>query len=212
MNKRLTLHYLPVLLLVTISTIIFYINKGNRNTITFIAFASGFISLTILSISLILGTLGLIRQRKNNVSTYFRRDIGIMGGFLALCHSITGLFVHLRGKTWLYFLNKTDNSYAIRLDNFGLANYTGLIAALLILVLIVTSNDFMLRKLKPVPWKNIQRLAYFMYAFIMVHCYFYRIGNKNHDVFLYYYIPILFVVIAFQAAGIILRHKKVAPF
>src|SRR5450631_4205630 len=120
MKERLKKHYIPLISLTIIAGLIFYIYRGKRDIITFIAQSTGYISLLILAILLIIGPINLLLKYKNPISTYLRRDIGILGGSLAVIHSITGLFVHLRGKMWLYFLNDAKH---VRLDNFGLANY-----------------------------------------------------------------------------------------
>lgn len=205
MKERLKKHYLPLISLVFIAGLFFFLKKSNRDAITFIAQATGYISITILTISIILGSVNLLLKHKNPISTYFRRDISIVGGFLAIIHSITGLFVHLRGKTWLYFLNKTDHGYSVRLDNFGLANYTGLISALVILLLLVTSNDYLLKKLNPRNWKNIQRLSYIMFILTLIHCYLYRIGKEDLNILYWFYLPLFITVLTFQIIGICLR-------
>ena len=200
--SRLKKHYLPLLSLVLLAVVIFYFERGNRDTVTFITQATGYISLMILTISLIIGSVNLLLKHKNPVSTYLRRDISIIGGALAVIHSITGLFVHLRGKPWLYFFTKTDNGYSIRLDNFRLANYTGLISVLIIILLIIISNDYFLKKLNPVRWKNIQRLSYLMFILTIIHCYFYRIGKENLNLFFWFYIPLFTIVLTFQIIGV----------
>jgi sulfoxide reductase heme-binding subunit YedZ len=202
---RLKKHYLPLLCLVFIAALILKLVWNKRDAITFIAQATGFISIIILTISLITGSVNLILKRRNPSSTYLRRDISIVGGILAVAHSVTGLFVHLRGKNWQYFLTKSDHGYAIRLDHFGLANYTGLISALIIIILLITSNDYLLRRLNPVRWKNIQRLSYLMFILALIHCYFYRIGKQNLNLFYSFYIPMIIVVLTFQIVGIWLK-------
>jgi sulfoxide reductase heme-binding subunit YedZ len=202
MNDRLKKHYIPLVSLIIIAGLIFYIYRGKRDTITFIAQSTGYISLVILTISLIIGPLNLLLNNKNPISTYLRRDIGILGGTLAVMHSITGLFVHLRGKMWLYFLNDAKH---IRLDKFGLANYTGLISALIIILLLVTSNDFYLKKLNPERWKNVQRLSYLMFILVALHCYFYRIGKDSHSIFFWLYIPLFTIVLILQIIGVYLN-------
>ena len=122
--QRIKKHYLPLLYLVFTAGLILKLVWNNRDAITFIAQSTGFISITILTISLITGSVNLILKHKNPISTYLRRDISIVGGVLAVIHSVTGLFVHLRGKNWQYFLTKSDHGYAIRHDHFGLANYS----------------------------------------------------------------------------------------
>jgi sulfoxide reductase heme-binding subunit YedZ len=199
MNERLKKHYIPLISLIIIAGLIFYIYRGKRDTITFITQTSGYISLVILAVSLIIGSLNLLLKYKNPISTYLRRDIGISGGILAVVHSITGLFVHLRGKMWLYFLNDAKH---VRIDNFGLANYTGLIAALIIILLLITSNDYFLKKLNPQKWKNVQRLSYLMFILIAMHCYFYRIGKDNLNIFFWFYIPLFTTVLILQIFGV----------
>jgi sulfoxide reductase heme-binding subunit YedZ len=204
---RLKKHYLPLLVLVSITGLFFYVNRSNRNTITLITQASGYISLIILSVSLVIGPVNLLLQKSSPVSTYFRRDLAIIGGILAVVHSIAGLFVHLRGKTWLYFLNETEKGYIVRLDHFGLANYTGLLSALIVILLLITSNDYLLRRLNPARWKNIQRFSYLMFILIIIHCYFYRIGKSNLSLIYWFYLPIFIIVFIFQMAGVWLKIK-----
>jgi len=205
MIERFKKHYFITLSLVFITGIIFYIRSTNLDAVTLITQSTGYISIILLTFSLTIGPINLILKRKNPVSTYFRRDLSIIGGSLAVIHSVAGLFVHLRGKTWLYFLNKTDQGFSIRLDNFGLANYTGLISALIIILLLITSNDYLLKKLKPYNWKNIQRLSYLIFFLTLVHCYFYRIGKEHLNIFYWLYIPVFIIVLTFQIIGICLR-------
>jgi sulfoxide reductase heme-binding subunit YedZ len=202
MKERLRKHYIPIATLVIISGLTFFIYRGKRDAITFITQTSGYISLVILAVSLIIGSLNLLLKYINPISTYLRRDIGISGGILAVVHSITGLFVHLRGKMWLYFLNDAKH---VRLDNFGLANYAGLISALIIILLLITSNDYLLKMLNPQKWKNVQRLSYLMFILIAIHCFFYRIGKDNLNMFFWFYIPLFTTVLILQIVGVYLN-------
>jgi len=205
---RLKKHYLPLLSLVLIAWVIFYIGWTNRDTITFITQATGYISIIILSISLIIGPVNILLKIKNPISTYLRRDISVIGGILALIHSIAGLFVHLRGNNWQYFLNKTEFGYSIRTDNFGLANYTGLISALIIVLLLITSNDYLLKKLNSTNWKNIQRLSYLMFILAIIHCFYYRIVKEHLNLIYSLYIPLFIIVLTFQMIGMWLKLTK----
>ena len=202
---RLKNHYLPLLLMILITGILFYFTWTKRDTVTYITQSTGYISLIILAISLLIGPLNLLLNNKNPISTYFRRDISITGGILAVIHTVAGLFVHLRGKTYLYFLNKSDGGYSIRLDNFGLGNYTGLISILIIIMLMITSNDYFLKKMSPGNWKNFQRLSYLMFILTLIHCYFYRIGKENLNTLYFLYIPLLSIVLIFQMMGMVKR-------
>ena len=207
MNDRLRRHYFPVITLMLFVVFIFYLKRGKRDAITFITDATGYISVVMLSVSLVMGTLNLLLKYKNPLSSYFRRDISIIAGSIAVIHSVTGLFVHMRGNGWQYFLNKTESGYSVRLDHFGLANYTGLFSALIIVLLLMTSSDYSLKKLGHVRWKSIQRLSYLMIALVFIHCYFYRIGNNNLSPFFWFYFPLLAMILTFQIMGVSIRLK-----
>jgi sulfoxide reductase heme-binding subunit YedZ len=206
--ERIKKHYIPLLILVLIASFLFFLNKGQKNTIVYITWSSAYISIALLTVSLVIGPVNLMLKRRNPVSTYLRRDISLTGGILAIIHSVAGLFVHLRGKTWLYFLNKTDEGYVIRTDDFGIANNTGLISALIIILLIITSNDYFLKKIEPDRWKNLQRSSYLMFLLALVHCYFYYAGRKNQENIYFFYLPVLVCVIVFQVWGVRLHSLR----
>jgi sulfoxide reductase heme-binding subunit YedZ len=207
--ERLKIHYLPLLSIVLIASFVFNHYWPKMDLITLITNASGYISIILITFSLLIGPFNLIFKRINPVSTYFRRDIGITGGIMAVIHSMAGLFVHFRGQNWQYFLTKTVSGHSIRLDDFGLANYTGLISALIIVVLLLTSNDFSFRKLNPAMWKNIQRLAYLAFIFAIIHSVYYKVIQTNLNLVWFLYLPILLMVFLFQMVGIRMKLRKI---
>ena len=202
---RFKSHYLPFISLVLIAGLILYFKWPNRDIITYITDVTGYLSIVGIAISLIIGSVNLLLNYKNPISTYFRRDLGITAGTLVVIHSITGLFVHLRGKNWQYFFTKTEHGYSIRLDDFGLANYTGLISALIIILLLITSNDYLFRKLNSTNWKIIQRFSYAMFILAIIHSVYYRIVTNNTNLIYYLYLPLFIFVLLFQLIGLRLK-------
>src|SRR5680860_1561788 len=102
---RFRIHYLPMLVASFIFCFIFYMLwKPTLPTIPFITYTSGYLSIFLLAVSLLLGPVNLMLKRKNPISTYIRRDIGVFGGILGVLHSVVGLFMHFTGKPWLYFV------------------------------------------------------------------------------------------------------------
>lgn len=214
MEARIKKHYLPLVLLSLIAAFLFILLWKTRDVLTFTADATGYLSLIFLAVSLAIGPVNLYLKKNNPVSSYFRRDLGIYAGVLALVHSFTGLFVHLRGQMWQYFFYKTEQGYTLRFDDFGWANETGLFAALLVIVLLATSNDYSFKKLKPLKWKNVQRLTYLMMALVLIHCLYYCMIGQNLKRIYALYLPLLTVILFFQLMGIILkiREKQAAKF
>ena len=158
-KSRLTNHYFPLIVLTLLIGLIFHFIWAKKDLITLTTDVFGYIAIVILAFTLIIGSINILLKRKNPTSSYFRRDIGIMGGILAVLHSVLGLFVHFRGNMWQYYLTKTSFGHTIRLDEFGIANYTGLLSGILILLLLATSNDYLFWKLQT-RWKKIQRFSY----------------------------------------------------
>jgi len=70
--------------------------------------------------------------------------------------ALIGLTVHLRGRTCLYFF-KQLHPLKLQDTQFGFANFAGLGAALLFLMLLALSNDFSVRTVGTRRWKSLQR-------------------------------------------------------
>ncbi len=189
--------------------LIFYLLwKPTLPIVPFITYTSGYLSIFLLAVSLLLGPLNLMLKLKNPISTYIRRDIGIFGGILGVVHSVVGLFMHFTGRPWLYFVEEVGESFAIRFGNFGLANYTGLFGALILVLLLIISNDYFLGKLKAVKWKNLQRSTYPMFVLVIAHSVFYRLNAGKEDLIMYLYLPLFLAILVFQLVGIRLKMKK----
>jgi sulfoxide reductase heme-binding subunit YedZ len=198
-----------MLVLSIIFCLIFYIFwKPTLPVIPFITYTSGYLSIFLLAVSLLLGPINLILRRRNPISTYIRRDIGIFGAILGIIHSVVGLFMHFIGKPWLYFVKEVGDDLIIRFGNFGLANYTGLFGALILILLLIISNDYLLGKLKAVKWKNLQRFTYLMFLLVIAHSIFYRLNANKEDLIIFLYLPMFLIVLAFQLIGIWLKMSK----
>ena len=60
MTGRLLKHYLPLLAAVLTAMLLFYIYRGQRDFITFIAQSTAYISLVILAVTLLIGPANLV--------------------------------------------------------------------------------------------------------------------------------------------------------
>src|SRR6476660_2557887 len=112
-----------------------------------LSMATGYTSVALIGWALLIGPWRVMRGRSAPVSTDLRRDVGIWGGLFGLAHVATGLFVHL-GDPLKYFLYRdSEHALPVRYDLFGFANWSGLAATLLLVLLLVISNDLSLRGL-----------------------------------------------------------------
>ncbi len=167
--------------------------------------ATGYVGAALLAITLSLGAWKILRGRSNPVSTDLRRDIGIWCGIFSLVHVAFGLNVHMKSWT-LYFVTDAGN---LRTDLFGLANYSGLAATLVIVVLLATSNDFSLTVLKSKRWKAIQRWNYFFAFLVVLHGFVYIATEKRILPFAFIFGVIGLWTAAMQYAGFQKRRREV---
>ncbi len=208
-GDRLKKHYLPLIGLTLISWLIFHFLWKNLTFIPFSVKLTGYIGIILIAFSLIIGPANILLKSRYPLSSHFRRDIGIYGGIIALYHSAAGLFVHLRGQMWKYFFDQNpDGGFALKYDNFRLANYIGLLAALLIILMLITSNDYSVKKLRPMNWKTIQRLAYFMFPMLVAHALFYKLMAKHLNEFYAIYLPLFLIVVLFQLSGMSIKIRQ----
>ncbi len=132
-------------------------------------FATGYLATGLLGLTLLIGPANLLLRRRNPVSNYLSRDIGTWAAIFSVVHVIFGLEVHA-GITDPLRMFVSDGSPLT--NSFGLANWTGLVATLIVVGLLAISSDFALRKLKARTWKNLQRLNYALFAVVIVHAFF----------------------------------------
>ncbi|HXG86167.1 MAG TPA: hypothetical protein VNI84_19255 [Pyrinomonadaceae bacterium] len=156
--------------------------------------ATGYVGAALLAVTLSLGAWKILRGQSNSISTDLRRDIGIWCGILSIAHIIVGLNVHMKSWT-LYFVTDAGGG---RTDIFGLANYTGLAATLVVVVLLATSNDFSLTVLKSKRWKAIQRWNYVFAALVALHAFLYIAVEKR-------IVPYIFIFGAFAVWTLIIQ-------
>lgn len=165
-----------------------------------ISLASAYVALIYLVFSLALGPYRVWRKIPNPVSFDLRRDVGIWTGLLATSHTAVGLTVHLRGRMWMYFLERL-HPIAIQKSWFGFANYSGAVAALVFVLLLAISNDLSLRKLGTARWKSIQRWSYVASGLTIAHGLAFQFVEKRKTGWVTVLMLMAALAIAFQVAG-----------
>jgi sulfoxide reductase heme-binding subunit YedZ len=181
LQSRLWRHHLPLALLSAASLFILYITRPYPDVITRASFATAWPALVLLTMTLLIGPWRILRGKAPVLSQDLRRDIGIWGGALGVAHAVIGNCEHLRGRPWLYYVYEKAHEHLvpIRHDMFGLSNYTGLFAGLILLALLATSNDVSLRKLGNPGWKSLQRWNYACFGLTAIHTFGYLLGIQS---------------------------------
>jgi sulfoxide reductase heme-binding subunit YedZ len=177
-----------------------------------ISIATAYVGVIFLAAALIVGPVNTLRGVSNPLSSSLRRDIGIIAGIFAVGHTIVGLQAHFGGDFVRYFFQRKSNGEvgAVRSDAFGIANHLGLIAVLIIVVLLIISNNVSLRKLGPRRWKGIQRYIYLAAGLVAVHGLIYQIIERRQPAFIACLIVIAVAAGIMQYLGFLRRQARLA--
>lgn len=167
--------------------------------------ATGYAAAVLLAVTLTLGAWNVLRGSVNNpVSSDLRRDTGIWCGIFSLLHVAFGLNVHMQNWT-LYFVTEAGKP---RVDLFGFTNYLGVLATLVVVVLLATSNDFSLRRFGRKRWKAIQRWSYVFAFLVAAHSVVYQIVEDRLLPFGFIFGAIALWMAAIQFAGFSKRRRE----
>jgi sulfoxide reductase heme-binding subunit YedZ len=198
-------HHLPLALLCLMSGGVLYVTRPYPQIIPRLAFASAYPALILLSASLLIGPWKVLVGERIAISFDLRRDIGIWAGIIGLLHTAVGQFVHMGGRFWLYYLYENwrkKHLQPFRHDIFGFANDTGLVAALILLLMLSTSNDVSLRKFGTPGWKSLQRWNYGCFALTAAHTFAYQTGvGGGRGLFLVTSTAAVLITVLLQFAG-----------
>lgn len=165
-----------------------------------LSMATAYAGLAFLVVSLGLGPWNVLVRRPNPASFDLRRDIGIWTGILAILHTAIGLTVHLRGRMWMYFL-KRFHPLKFQNGEFGFANFVGLGAALLFLMLLAISNDVSVRSMGIQRWKSLQRWSYAAFVLTVAHGIAYQLIEKRQLPWVFTFAALTLTILVIQALG-----------
>lgn len=164
--------------------------------------ATGYLSLVLIVLTLLIGPFKLLRQRRKPVNIDLRRDVGIWAGFNCVVHVIFGFQVHDRLGIVGYFLRETESGYTLLTNRFGIANWVGLVATIILLALLFTSNDLTLRRLKGRRWKALQRWNYGLAGLAFLHTFLYQMVSGRERDFVTFTLLLTLALLAAQFIGI----------
>jgi sulfoxide reductase heme-binding subunit YedZ len=181
LSSRMWRHHLPLALLSSATVWLFYVTRPYADVITRLSFSTAWPALILLTVTLAIGPWRVLTRKPQALSVDLRRDVGIWTGIVGVLHAGIGQCVHLRGRPWLYYIYEKTQGHLLPLrhDIFGFANFTGLFAALILLALLVTSNDASLRKLGLPGWKSLQRWNYACFGLTILHTFGYIAGIES---------------------------------
>jgi len=168
--------------------------------------ATGYLATILLALTLLIGPANLLLCRRNPVSSYLRRDVGMWTAIFSVVHVFFGLQVHDELRNFLTYFVAPDGR--VLTNSFGLGNWTGLAATVIVAGLLALSSDLALRKLKARTWKNLQRLNYALFALVIAHAFFYGALLRTTSPFTLLLLLSVIAVFVGQALGVWLWRRR----
>ncbi|MDQ3780883.1 MAG: ferric reductase-like transmembrane domain-containing protein [Chloroflexota bacterium] len=167
--------------------------------------ATGYLALGFLALTLLIGPANLLLRRRNPVSSYLRRDVGTWAAIFSVVHVIFAFDGGQISDVLIFFV-APDGS--LLTNSFGLANWTGLAALVIVTGLLALSTDGSLRELKARRWKNLQRLNYALFALVVAHAFLYGALLRLESPFTLLLILTVIAVFLGQAVGVWLWRRR----
>ena len=177
-----------------------------------VSMATGYVALLFLVATLVIGPIGVLRRRVLPLSDDLRRDIGIWTAALGLLHVIVGIQVHM-GSGWLYFFYGPGEAphrwpLPMRIDAFGASNYAGLLATIILVALLLLSNDVSMRLLGNSRWKRLQQLNYILLALVVVHGVLYQKIEQRDVSWIFLFAALWLCAVILQVCGFRARSAR----
>jgi sulfoxide reductase heme-binding subunit YedZ len=171
-----------------------------------LASPTGDVALVLLAVTLLIGPVNLVLRRRNPVNSYLRRDVGTWTAIWSLVHVVVSFQGHESGTFGFVRYFVVDGRPLT--NNFGMGNWTGLAATVIVVLLLVMSTDRTLRDLKSSRWKDLQRLTYALFALVVVHALFYGALARMTSPFTRILLSTVTAVLLGQATGIWLWRRR----
>ena len=201
--QRLVYHHLPLAVASAGCFLLVYALTKSTYLPFRLSMATAYTGTLLLGVTLVLGVCRVLRGQPSPISTDWRRDVGIWAALFGLAHLIIGLNVHAPGRMRTYFIYPAEQnrSFPLRLDSFGWANHLGLLAGLLLVLLLLLSNDWSLTRFGARLWKALQRWNYVVFGFVLVHGVLYQVLEKRSAGWIISFAVLSLLVIVLQVLG-----------
>jgi methionine sulfoxide reductase heme-binding subunit len=214
-RRRLLVHHLPVALASGAAVVVFmglspFTHRSSFTgafSLSLFTIATGYVATLLLALTLVIGPANLLLGRRNPVSSYLRRDLGTWTAIFSVVHVVVGFQVRGDGGAFGFADFFVADGEPL-LDSFGLGNWTGLAALVIVAGLLAISTNRSIRELKAERWKNLQRLNYTLFGLVVLHAVFYGALSRPASPFTLLLVSTVVAVLSGQAVGIWLHRRR----
>ena len=175
-----------------------------------LSIVSAYFCLLLLGLALLIGPANVLRSGRLVVNSYIRRDTGIWAATTGLLHFY---LANVLSMNYEYLGTYVENAVqlptaAVRSTLYNSGTISGYIIAVLFIVLLALSSDWMVRKVGLKWWKRIQRLSYLAFILTCIHAFEFQVLEARPLLWVLVVAAITGVTFAGQCLGFMAISKK----
>lgn len=206
---RLQHHTALALACVAVYAVTVWLSPG-ESTADQVSIATAYACLLFMAAALSTGPLTVLQNGTAPLNNYLRRDIGIWSGLTGLVHFFAGVEQSMTPAYLARYVETTDGMVSAELGRqlFTWGSLAGLVVAVLVVLLLGLSNDWVLRRLGTKWWKRLQRSAYWAFAFTIGHGLAFQFLESRHRVLIAVLVGVVLVAAGLQLSGAAARRRR----
>ncbi len=174
-----------------------------------LSIVSAYLCLFLLGAALLIGPVNAIRKGRPLLNSYVRRDTGIWATLSGFLHFFLANVLAMNYEyLGIYVENSSlPPSAEIREELYLWGTILGYVIAVLFIVLLVLSNDRIVRKVGVKWWKRIQRASYGAFIFTCAHAFAFQVLETRQALWVGLVLGVTTLVILGQVLGIVFVTK-----
>jgi len=168
-----------------------------------VSLATAYICLILMAVALSLGPLRALRSEPLVLNNYLRRDIGIWSALAGLVHLFVATELSMNEPYMEAYVNHSSGglSDAMRMDLFSWGSIVGFLVGILVLLLLVLSNNKIMKLVGATWWKRLQRFAYPAFALTLVHGFAFQALEARNILMIGVVVAVFIGVLLLQVSG-----------
>jgi DMSO/TMAO reductase YedYZ heme-binding membrane subunit len=169
-----------------------------------LSIVSAYLCLFLLGVALLIGPFHAIRKGKPLAHSYIRRDIGVWAALTGLLHFYLANVLSMNYEYLGVYVENASAppSAAMRSNLYSWGTILGYVIAVLFVVLLTVSNDWMARIIGLKWWKRIQRVSYLGFILTCIHAFAFQILESREALWVCIVLLVTVLVFVGQSFGI----------
>ena len=201
--RKRWLHHVALAAASLVLTAAVIATNGSGSWLDGVSLATAYLCLLFMGIALSLGPFRAVKAQPLPLNIYLRRDFGIWAALTGLVHLFVGTEVSMSQAYMQLYVNlsKSGLSESLRAQLFSWGSIAGFVVGIFVLILLLLSNDFVIRVLGARWWKRLQRVAYPAFLLTVLHGFAFQ-ALEARNLILVAVVALVFVsVVVLQVRG-----------